>query len=145
MLYGTECGNLYTKLHPLIGISNRLVDYAQCCADGRGREFDAADVKNIYVYAESVSRFGKHDFNRYGTVVKKQLPGRRAFNTHFMFFRVHCDPSESALNDKSSQVLIVINFGEHNKHIGKTTVSDPHFLAIDQVVGPFRIASGAGT
>jgi len=56
-----------------------------------------------------------------------------------MFFGIHGNATESPFYDKSRVILVVIDLREHDKHVGKTSVSDPHFLTVDEVVRTFNV------
>src|SRR5690606_41670828 len=60
-----------------------------------------------------------------------------------IFLLVHGNAAKAVLYDKGTEVLVVINLGEYNKHVGKAPVRNPHLLAVDDVVLSVGIQYGA--
>ena len=52
-------------------------------------------------------------------------------------------PGKARLDDESGE-LFSVDFGEHDEQIGKATVADPHFLAVQDIVRAFGIQLRAG-
>ena len=43
-------------------------------------------------------------------------------------------PFAVAIDDEGGQVLVVVDLGKDNHHVGKSAVGDPHLLAVDDVM-----------
>src|SRR5687767_10464203 len=68
-------------------------------------------------------------------ILEIQLYRRRAFDSHFMFFRSLGKSFCSSFHNKTGE-LISIHFSEDGINIGKTAVSDPAFLAVQDIIFP---------
>ena len=63
-------------------------------------------------------------------------------NAHLVLFVAGLEAGESALDDKRRE-FFAIHFGKNNVDIGETAVSDPHFLAVEDVMRAFFVQFGA--
>ncbi len=81
----------------------------------------------------SAANFSQQVFYRHFTILEIQLNCTTSFDTHFMLFRSLCKSFHTTLYNKSGK-LIAIYFCKHNVDICKTTICDPAFLSIHQIV-----------
>ncbi len=108
-------------------------------ADRSYTELDPPRIQDIYSNSESFSSIAQHVFNWHRHIVEKELTSGGAFNPHFLFFGTLAHSSIGFLHDKSRKILIVLHFGEDNEHVSKTSISNPHLLPIQDIVGSFLI------
>src|SRR5690606_31941475 len=98
-------------------------------------EFQSSYVQYIEGDNVSTANFPEHIFNRHFTILKIELNSRGTFNPHLMFFPPLRKSFHTFFYDKGCE-FIPIYFSKYSKNVGETTVGNPAFLSIQQIIFP---------
>ena len=130
------------KLLPSVGVFHALVDGVLARTNDDPTELDASNVEDVHGNLEAFAAVVEEVFHGHLNVVEEELAGARPFDAHLLFLGIHRDAFEAFFEDEGTQVLVVVNLGKHNHHVGESTVGDPHLLAVEYVVGAGLIQLG---
>ena len=122
------------ELVALVGVLHGAGDRPLGAAEHRAAEFDAADVEDVDRDFEALAALVKQVLDRDLDVVEEDLTGGRSLDAHLLLLGVLGDPLAVAVDDEGREVLVVVNLGKDDHHVGKSAVGDPHLLAVDDVM-----------
>ena len=94
-----------------------------------------ANVEDIESNFMSFANFTQYIYYRNLTILEIELHSRRPFDTHFVFFRSLGESFKSTFYNETRE-FISINLCEDGIDVCETTVSDPAFLSVQQIVLP---------
>ena len=90
----------------------------------------------------SAADFAQNVFHRHRHVVQIDGRGGTALDAHLLFFGARSHARKFALHQKRGE-LLAIHLRKDGVKIGRATVGDPHFLAVQDVVLAIRAQVGA--
>src|ERR1700752_365129 len=99
--------------------------------DAHRAQLEATNIQHIESNLVTLADFTKQVLDWRANVGKHERRRTRTLNTHLVFFTTR---GEARLAfDYECTELVAVNFGKDNKDVGKTTVGDPHLLAVENV------------
>ena len=133
-----------TKLLACVGVFDTLCDGVLARANDHPTQLDPANVQDVDGNLEAFAALVEQVFGRHQHVAEEDLPGAGPLDAHLLFLGVHGDAVISLLEDEGAEVVVVVDFGEHDQHVREPAVGDPHLLAIQHVMGAGFIQLGLG-
>src|SRR6266852_4716369 len=103
---------------------------------------EAPSVKDVESHDVAAADLVQQVFFGDFAVFQEDGGRRAAMNAHFVLFIAGLAAGESALHNEGGEFLS-IDLGEDHVEVGKATVGDPHFLAVQDVVGALLVQLGA--
>ena len=131
---GAILGDGPAELVALVGVLHAAGQRALGGTDHCAAELDAADVEDVDRDLEALLALIEQVLDGNLDVVEEDLAGGGSLDAHLLLFGVLGDALGVAVHDERGQVLVVVNLGKDDHHVGKPAIGDPHLLAVDDVV-----------
>src|ERR1700688_880349 len=142
VLDSAEVSNSGAKGFSLLRVLDGDGEHILGGADRRRTKFQAPNIEHIERDDVTTPDFSQDVLDGNSYVIEINRSGGRAANTHLMFLGAAADTRKGSLHEEGAE-FFASDFGEDGKQIGRATVGNPHFLAVEYVV--LAVGSQVGT
>src|SRR5262245_13108916 len=112
-------------------------------ADAARAEFEAAEVENVERDQVALADLTQEPVFRDFTVLQQQRRSRGAALAQLVLFGARSGAGVVVFDDEAGE-FFAVDFGEDYIDVGEPAVGDPHLLAVQNPMRPFRIESRGG-
>src|SRR5215813_23715 len=138
-----EIGYRLSELAALGGVFRGQLQRVFAAADAARAEFEAAEVENVERDQVALAYLAKEPVFRDFAVLQQQRRRRGAALAQLVFFGARSGAVVVVFDDEAGE-FFAVDFGEDYIDVGERAVGDPHLLAVQNPMRPFRIESRGG-
>src|SRR5262245_12446572 len=138
-----EIGYRLPELASLGGVFRGQLQRVFAAADAARAEFEAAEVENVERDQVPFADLAQEPVFRDFAVLQQQRRSRGAALAQLVLFGSGSDAGVVVFDDEAGE-FFAVDFGEDDVDVGERAVRDPHLLAVQNPVRPFRVESRGG-
>src|SRR5262247_576878 len=138
-----EIGYRLSELAALGGVFRGQLQRVFAAADAARAEFEAAEVENVERDQVPLADLAKEPVFRDFAVLQQQRRSRGAALAQLVLLGAGSDAGVVVFDDEAGE-FFAVDFGEDYIDVGEPAVGDPHLLAVQNPMRPFRIEPRRG-
>src|SRR5215510_5655448 len=138
-----KIGYRLSELASLGGVFRGQRQRVLAAADAPGAEFEAAEVENVERDQVALADLAQEPVFRDFAVLQQQRRSRGAALAQLMLLSAGSDAGVVVFDDEAGE-FFAVDFGEDDVDVGEGAVGNPHLLAVQNPMRPFRIESRVG-
>ena len=140
-----ELAQAAAELDALLGVLDSLVDSALAQAQSLRSDTDTAAVQGLHSDLEALAFLAQQVLLGHDAILKDQVAGGAAADTHLLLVLTGGETGEALLNDEGGDAVValgLVGHGEHHESIGHVAVGDEALAAIEDIVAVLVLDSG---